>query len=143
MSAERPPFHLAFPVTDLVATRAFMVEVLGCGVGRESERWIDFDFHGHQVTAHLVDAAEDAPAINPVSGHAIPVRHFGLVLAWDAWRALVARLRAAGVPFAVEPHIRFPGEAGEQATLFVVEPGGGNAIEFKAFRDPRRLFARE
>ncbi len=143
MAADRPPFHLAFPVTDLAATRAFMVEVLGCGVGRESERWIDFDLQGHQVTAHRVEAAEAVPATNPVSGHAIPVRHFGLVLSWEDWHALVERLRAAAVPFAVAPHIRFPGEPGEQATLFVVEPGGGNYIEFKAFRDPQRLFARE
>lgn len=136
-----PPFHLAFPVTDLEATRRFYVERLGCRVGREDARWIDFDFHGHQITAHLVDRpAADAPT-NAVDGDDIPVRHFGVVLPWDAWNALADAWRREGVSFLVEPHVRFAGQVGEQATLFVRDPSG-NAIELKSFRDHTRLFAR-
>lgn len=136
------PFHLAFPVTDLAATRAFFTEVLGCGVGREDARWIDFDFFGHQITAHLVepDALAAAPT-NPVDGDNVPARHFGVVLDWDDWQAFAERLRSRGLAFLIEPHIRFQGEVGEQATLFVSDPSG-NALEFKSFRNPDRLFAR-
>ncbi len=135
------PFHLAFPVADLEATRRFYVDVLGCGVGREADRWIDFDFFGHQISAHLVDDPEAAAPTNVVDGDNIPVRHFGAVLAWDAWHALRDRLQQTGVSFLVEPHIRFRGEPGEQATLFVTDPTG-NALEFKSFKDIARLFAR-
>lgn len=140
MASPCPRFHLAIPVDDLSAARKFYVEVLGAGVGRTDGRWIDFDFGGHQVTAHLVDDAMPAAPTNPVDHHDVPVRHFGLVLDWAAWEALAASLRDRGVPFLVEPHLRFAGEVGEQATLFVTDPAG-NAIEFKAFRDPERLFA--
>ncbi|EYF04934.1 VOC family protein [Chondromyces apiculatus] len=136
-----PPFHLAFPVTDLEATRCFYGSLLGCGLGRESDRWIDFDFFGHQITAHLVDRPAHEAATNPVDGDDIPVRHFGAVLPWEAWHALRDRLRQAGTSFLVEPHIRFAGEPGEQATFFITDPGG-NAIEFKSFKDPAKLFAR-
>lgn len=136
-----PPFHLAFPVTDIEATRRFYLDVLGCGLGREAERWIDFDFFGHQISAHLVDRAEPTAPTNPVDGDDIPVRHFGAVLPWEAWHALRDRLRGAGVAFLVEPHIRFRGEPGEQATMFIEDPSG-NALEFKSFKDPGRLFAR-
>lgn len=136
----QPPFHLAFPVTDLPATRTFFVDLLGCRVGRESDRWIDFDFFGHQVTAHRVDRSEEDTPTNPVDGKQVPVRHFGAVLDWDRWQALAERLRESGVEFLIEPHIRFPGESGEQATLFLSDPSG-NGIEFKSFRDPSRLFA--
>lgn len=138
----RPPFHLAFPVHDLAAARAFYGELLGCPEGRSSAAWVDFDLHGHQIVAHLHPraAAADAAA-NEVDGEQVPVRHFGLVLEWDAWEALVARLRDAGQRFLVEPGVRFAGEVGEQATCFVRDPSG-NALEFKAFRDPRALFAR-
>jgi extradiol dioxygenase family protein len=134
-----PPFHLAFPVRDVESTRAFYAGVLGCPVGREAERWIDFDFFGHQLSAHVADA--DLLATNDVDGDDVPVRHFGVVLSMERWRTLAERLRAAGVEFLIEPRIRFAGDVGEQATLFVRDPSG-NALEFKAFADSRRLFQR-
>jgi len=142
MTTARVPFHLAIPVDDLDAARRFYVEVLGAGVGRTSDRWVDLDLAGHQVTAHLVDGDPRPPPHNDVDGHAIPVRHFGLVLPWDEWHATAERLRARGTAFLVEPHLRFAGEAGEQATLFLTDPAG-NAIELKSFRDPGQLFATE
>jgi uncharacterized protein len=143
MTTAAPLFHLAFPVTDLDAARRFYVDVVGCGVGRESDHWIDFDFHGHQIVAHRVPAAALPEAFrNPVDGEQIPAFHFGLVLAWDAWEAMVERLRSLDVPFLVEPALRFTGRMGEQATFFIRDPSG-NALEFKAFRDPSMLFARD
>ena len=133
------PFHLAFPVDDLEAARGFYHGLLGCTVGRESTRWIDFDFFGHQITAHLSDEATAVRA-NAVDGDQVPVRHFGAVLTMDAWTALADRLRAAGTRFRIEPHVRFKGEVGEQATLFIDDPAG-NALEIKAMRDPANLFA--
>lgn len=133
------PFHLAFPVDDIEAARGFYHGVLGCTVGRESARWIDFDFFGHQITAHLSEEATKVCA-NTVDGDAVPVRHFGAVLPMDAWEALEKRLRAAGIRFRIEPHVRFKGEVGEQATLFIDDPAG-NALEFKAFANPARIFA--
>ncbi len=135
-----PPFHLAFPVTDLEATERFYVERLGCRVGRRDTRWIDFDFFGHQLSAHLVDAPPDGAAHNEVDGDDVPVRHFGAVLPWEAWETLSARLEAAGVPFVIAPRIRFRGQPGEQGTFFLRDPSG-NAIELKSFRDPANLFA--
>jgi extradiol dioxygenase family protein len=137
-----PPFHLAIPVHDLAAARAFYGGVLGCPEGRCSETWVDFDLSGHQLVAHL-DAAlrRRAPLTNPVDGQDVPVPHFGLVLPWDAWHALAARLTDAGQRFVIEPGIRFAGQIGEQATFFLYDPSG-NALEFKSFRDPSRLFAR-
>jgi len=132
-----PPFHLAFPVRDVESTRAFYAGVLGCPIGREAERWIDFDFFGHQLSAHMAD--DDVLASNDVDGDAVPVRHFGVVLSMERWHALAERLRAARVEFLIEPKVRFAGEVGEQATLFVRDPSG-NALEFKAFADMRRLF---
>lgn len=134
------PFHLAFPVDDLEAARDFYAGVLGCGVGRESDRWIDFDFNGHQITAHLAPNAAAANATNPVDGKQVPVRHFGLVLPWEAWETLAARLRGEGQAFFIEPTLRFSGQPGEQGTFFLLDPAG-NALEFKSFRDPGRLFA--
>lgn len=136
-----PPFHLAFLVTDLAATRAFYTELLGCRVGRESERWIDLDFFGHQITAHQVDAHPATQGINMVDGKGVPIPHFGAVLDWDTWHAVAERLRGAGVAFLIEPHIRFPGQAGEQATMFLSDPSG-NHIELKSFQDPERIFQR-
>lgn len=133
------PFHLAVPVRDLAGTRAFYGGVLGCAEGRAADTWVDFDFFGHQLSAHVAPA--DAAATNPVDGDDVPVRHFGLVLPWAAWEALAARLRAAGVAFLIEPRVRFAGQVGEQGTFFVLDPSG-NALEFKSFRDPDRLFAR-
>lgn len=133
-------FHLAFPVSDLEATRHFYRDTLGCKQGRDSERWIDFDFHGHQITAHLrAGEAGDALA-NPVDGDQVPVPHFGLILGWDDWHALAERLRQADTTFIIEPRIRFAGEIGEQATMFLRDPSG-NALEFKSFRDPSQVFA--
>ena len=136
------PFHLAFPVHDLAAARAFYGGLMGCPEGRSSESWVDFDLYGHQIVAHL-DAgramSEDATA-NPVDGHDVPVPHFGVVLGWDEWHALASRLEEAGIAFGIAPHIRFVGQPGEQATMFFRDPSG-NALEFKAFRDPARLFA--
>lgn len=133
------PFHLAFPVHDLAAARAFYGGVLGCREGRSSDQWIDFDFHGHQIVAHLAEGAGDAAA-NPVDGHDVPVPHFGVVLTMTDWRALADRVRAAGVAFGIEPHTRFAGQPGEQATMFFRDPSG-NALEFKAFADDAMLFA--
>lgn len=133
-------FHLAFPVDDIEAARGFYHGLLGCPVGRESARWIDFDFFGHQVTAHLSDEATHV-ATARVDRDEVPVRHFGAVLAMADWEALASRLRAAGVAFLIEPHVRFAGEVGEQATMFLRDPAG-NALEFKAFADPSKLFAR-
>ena len=137
----RPRFHLAIPVDDLEVARAFYVDLLGCGVGRESDRWLDFDFHGHQLTAHRVDDPVAAAATNPVDGEAVPVRHFGVVLEVADWEALAQRLRAAGARFLVEPQVRFAGTAGEQRTLFLLDPAG-NGIEFKAFVRDDMVFAR-
>ncbi len=132
-------FHLAMPVDDLAAARAFYGGVLGCGEGRSAATWADFDFHGHQLVAHLAPGA--ALHRNAVDGDAVPVPHFGLVLDWSAWEALRDRLNAAGSRFEIAPHIRFAGEPGEQATMFLFDPAG-NALEFKAFRDIGQLFAR-
>lgn len=134
------PFHLAFPVHDLAAARAFYGELLGCREGRSSDRWIDFDLYGHQIVAHLSDDARPAGASNPVDGHDVPVPHFGVVLTMADWQALADRLTAAGVTFGIEPHIRFKGQVGEQATMFFRDPSG-NALEFKAFADDAMLFA--
>jgi hypothetical protein len=137
----RPRFHLAFPVDDLAAARAFYGGILGCPEGRSSARWIDFDLAGHQLVAHLSERRWGEPTTNAVDGHDVPAPHFGLVLPWDEWETLADRLRAANVPFLVEPHVRFAGQTGEQATLFVRDPAG-NALEFKAFRDETQIFAR-
>jgi uncharacterized protein len=138
----RSPFHLAFPVDDLAAARAFYGDLLGCPEGRSAERWIDFDLRGHQIVAHLAPEAVRARAANPVDGEEVPVPHFGLVLSMDEWRELAERLQAAGTEFVIPPTIRFAGEPGEQATMFLLDPAG-NALEFKAMADPANLFARD
>jgi hypothetical protein len=135
-----PPFHLAIPVHDLRKADDFYQHMLGCRVGRTDPKWIDFDFFGHQVTVHVrPDAIYRAPT-NAVDGDAVPVRHFGVVLPWDEWEALAARLQEREADFLMPPHIRFAGQIGEQGTFFVWDPSG-NALEFKTFRDPSRLFA--
>jgi extradiol dioxygenase family protein len=134
------PFHLAFPVSDLEATRDFFTDVLGCATGRSSDRWIDFDFFGHQVVAHLADAELNPAPTNPVDGKQVPASHFGVILDWNEWHTLADRLKSANVEFLIEPNIRFEGEAGEQATMFFTEPSG-NALEFKSFRDMSQIFA--
>lgn len=133
-------FHLAFPVHDLAAARRFYGGVLGCREGRASARWVDFDLRGHQIVAHLVEGYDGPAQAHAVDGEPVPTSHFGLVLSWDDWEALVARLRARGARFLIEPRVRFAGRVGEQATAFVLDPSG-NALEFKAFRDPEQLFA--
>lgn len=134
------PFHLAFPVDDLDAAKAFYVTVLGCGEGRSSDRWADFDLFGHQIVAQQVDRHPGDAGANLVDGHEVPIPHFGLVLGMDDWRALAERVRDAGVEFIMAPTIRFEGQPGEQATMFFRDPSG-NALEFKAFADPSKLFA--
>ncbi len=141
MSDGRCRFHLAFPVRDIESTRTFYVDVLGCRTGREAERWIDFDFHGHQISAHVA-ADETAAATNPVDGDRVPVRHFGLILDWDTWERLAERLRRHAATFLIEPRVRFEGQAGEQGTFFVSDPSG-NALEFKAFRRDGAVFERD
>ncbi len=138
---ELPPFHLAFPVSSLASARAFYGGLLGCPEGRSSDDWVDFDFHGHQIVAHLAPEEVRDAAAHDVDGDAVPVRHFGLVLAMDDWLALAERLRAAGTRFVIEPHVRFRGQPGEQATMFLRDPCG-NALEFKAFADRTKLFAK-
>jgi extradiol dioxygenase family protein len=136
------PFHIAFPVHDLAAARAFYGGVLGCPEGRSAPEWVDFDLFGHQIVAHLNPAmTRDGSASNPVDGHNVPVPHFGVVLTMADWEALAARVEAAGIPFGVAPHVRFRGKPGEQATMFFRDPSG-NALEFKAFADLGQLFAR-
>ncbi len=135
-----PRFHLAFPVTDLAAARRFYGGFLGCPEGRSSEDWVDFDFFGHQIVAHKVDAARMTDATSLVDGKQVPVRHFGVVLDLAAWERLAATFRAARVAFVIEPYVRFRGEPGEQATMFFLDPFG-NALEFKAFREMSSLFA--
>src|SRR5688572_1988215 len=137
-----PPFHLAFPVHDLEAARAFYGGLLGCPEGRSADEWIDFDFFGHQIVAHLDPAMRPRLHSNPVDGHDVPVPHFGAVLGMAEWQALADRLAAAGTQFVIEPGIRFRGEAGEQATMFFLDPSG-NALEIKAMRDPDALFRRQ
>jgi hypothetical protein len=136
-----PPFHLAFPVHDLEAARAFYGGLLGCPEGRSSAEWIDFDFFGHQIVAHLDPAMEARRHHNPVDGHDVPVPHFGAVLEMTAWEKMAARLEAAGAGFVIEPTVRFRGQPGEQATMFFLDPSG-NALEIKAMADPANLFAK-
>lgn len=141
MSASLPPFHLAFPVDDLAAARHFYGGLLGCPEGRSSPEWIDFNFYGHQIVAHLSPGEAGHRHTSAVDGDAVPVRHFGVVLGMAEWQALADRLRAAKVQFVIEPHIRFQGEVGEQATMFFLDPCG-NALEFKAFANIESLFAK-
>jgi len=136
----RPRFHLAFPVKSLAEARAFYGGVLGCAEGRSADDWVDFDFHGHQIVAHLAPA-EAAAATNAVDGEDVPVRHFGLILDPADWEAVAVQLRAAGADFIIEPQTRFAGEPGEQSTLFIRDPSG-NALEFKAFADEGMIFAK-
>jgi len=134
-------FHLAFPVTSLEKARAFYGELLGCPEGRSSPDWVDFDFYGNQIVAHLSPEEARLNHTSAVDGHNVPVRHFGMVLSMAQWQSLADRLTNAGIQFAIEPYIRFKGEVGEQATMFLYDPCG-NALEFKAFADPTRLFAK-
>ena len=135
------PFHLAFPVNSLASARAFYGQLLGCPEGRSSPEWVDFDFFGHQIVAHLAPEEAGHKNTSAVDGHDVPVRHFGVVLTMPEWQALADRLRAAHTRFVIEPYVRFKGQVGEQATMFFMDPSG-NALEFKAFADRSQLFAR-
>jgi extradiol dioxygenase family protein len=136
-----PLFHLAFPVDDLGAARTFYGGLLGCPEGRSADDWVDFNFYGHQIVAHLAPGEVGHRATSEVDGDDVPVRHFGAILPMAEWEALAERLRGAGTRFVIEPHVRFKGEAGEQATMFFLDPAG-NALEFKAFGDMGQVFAR-
>jgi extradiol dioxygenase family protein len=136
-----PRFHLAFPVRDLAEARAFYGQLLGCPEGRSSDEWIDFDFHGHQIVAHLSPDEAGHRATNPVDGEDVPVRHFGVILTVPQWNVLAERLKGAGVKFVIEPQVRFKGQPGEQSTMFFLDPSG-NALEFKAFADDAMVFAK-
>jgi len=136
-----PLFHLAFPVRDIAEARRFYGDLLGCSEGRSSEAWVDFDFYGHQVVAHLAPEECGHTATSAVDDHQVPVRHFGAILPMDQWEALADKLKGAGVKFIIEPYVRFKGEVGEQATMFFQDPSG-NAIEFKSFADMSQVFAK-
>src|SRR5690242_9187139 len=132
-------FHLAFPVHDLEAAREFYGNVLGCSEGRSSERWIDFNLYGHQIVAHLAESGSGVRMRNKVDADDVPVPHFGIILPMGEWQELADRLRDRGIQFVIEPKIRFRGKAGEQATMFFLDPSG-NALEFKSFADLSRVF---
>lgn len=138
--SELRPFHLAIPVKEIKETRAFYRDIMGFEEGRSSDRWVDFNFFGHQLVIHQVDQTNEN-AINPVDGHAVPVPHFGVVLTITQWKTLAAKLEKANIEFIINPHIRFEGQVGEQATMFFKDPSG-NALEFKAFEDLSQLFAK-
>ena len=133
------PFHLAFPVLDIHDTRIWYTKMLGCTVGRESDRWIDFNFFGHQISAHLAEQS-DMPAHNAVDNHQVPVRHFGIILTPSDWETLSKRLSSNGAEFVIKPYTRFKGEKGEQSTLFIKDPSG-NFLEFKSFKSDKMIFA--
>ena len=135
------PFHLAFPVTGMDETLHFYRDVLGCETGRSSDHWIDFNFGGNQLVAHLSPDEAGKSSSNEVDGHEVPAKHFGIILTWADWEALAERLKAEGVEFVIEPYVRFEGEPGEQATMFFLDPSG-NALEFKAFRNEEQIFAK-
>jgi extradiol dioxygenase family protein len=134
------PFHVAFPVQDLAETRRFYETILGCTIGRTSEDWIDFNLFGHQITAHRCRQPLDHVPTNLVDGKRVPVQHWGVILTMPEWEQLADRLRAQDVEFVIEPYIRFKGEVGEQATMFLLDPSG-NALEFKAFQQDEAIFA--
>jgi len=138
--SEFKPFHLAFPIRDIEETRAFYGGLLGCQIGRNTDKWIDFDFFGHQLSAHVKPDELSQAKTNSVDGKNVPVRHFGAILPWEDWHELADKLKGHGVEFVIEPYIRFKGEVGEQATMFFLDPAG-NALEFKSFKDPSQIFA--
>lgn len=133
------PFHLAFPVTDIAATRQFYTEILGCTIGRSADRWVDLNLYQHQLSAHLVDEPLKGVPHNLVDGKKVPVLHYGVILEWDQWHQLSERLKNNDIEFIIEPYIRFEGQVGEQATMFFLDPSG-NALEFKAFKNDSMIF---
>ena len=141
MSTKLYPFHLAIPVHDLKAARHFYGVILGCPEGRTDELWTDYDLFGHQLVIHYKPKSEETTHHNPVDGHDVPIPHVGVVLPWEEWERLAQRMKDAGIPFVIEPYIRFLGLPGEQATMFFLDPCG-NALEFKSFKDINQLFAK-
>jgi hypothetical protein len=139
--SEFKPFHLAFPIRDIEETRAFYGDLLNCDIGRSTDKWIDFNFFGHQLSAHVKPEELAQANTNTVDGKYVPVRHFGAILPWEEWHKLADKLRSKGIEFVIEPYIRFEGEVGEQATMFFLDPCG-NALEFKSFQDPSQIFAK-
>jgi len=135
------PFHLAFPVKNIESTKFFYKEVLGCKIGREDKKWVDFNFFGHQLSAHLKPDELKKTKENPVDGKSVPVRHFGVILPWEKWQLLSKKLIKINTEFIIEPYVRFEGEVGEQATMFFLDPSG-NALEFKSFKDSSQVFAK-
>ncbi|MCS5490943.1 VOC family protein [Algoriphagus limi] len=135
------PFHLAFPIRDIEETRKFYGDLLGCDIGRSTDKWIDFNFFGHQLSAHIKPEELAQAKTNAVDGKNVPVRHFGVILPWDEWHELADKLKTHGIEFVIEPYIRFKGEVGEQATMFFLDPCG-NALEFKSFQDESQIFAK-
>jgi extradiol dioxygenase family protein len=139
--SEFKPFHLAFPIRDIEETRKFYGDLLGCAIGRSTEKWIDFNFFGHQLSAHIKPEELHQMSANQVDGKNVPVRHFGVILPWEEWHQLADTLQEYGIDFIIEPYIRFKGEVGEQATMFFLDPCG-NALEFKSFWDESQIFAK-
>ena len=135
----RSLFHLAYHVNDLAAARRFYGGVLGCAEGRSTETWVDFDFFGHQISAHTTGSVVPTEAKGEVDGIAVPMPHFGAILGWDEFHELAAAIRAAELVFVIAPRVRFAGQPAEQATMFLLDPSG-NALEFKAFRHPEHVF---
>ncbi len=135
------PFHLAFPINDIEETKQFYIKHFGCRIGREDKKWVDFDFFGHQLSAHVKPEELKKTEKNIVDGKDVPVRHFGVVLPWDEWQLLSKKLIDDNISFVIDPYIRFKGEVGEQATMFFLDPSG-NALEFKSFKNQESLFAK-
>ena len=135
------PFHLAIPVSNVEKARDFYGNILGFEEGRSSEKWIDWNFYGHQLVTHEDKTMQNNNMHNPVDGQQVPIPHFGVVLSIDDWNPLAEKLKNIGTKFLIEPYTRFKGEPGEQATLFFLDPFG-NALEFKAFNNLESLFAK-
>ena len=135
------PFHLAFPINDIEETKSFYKKHFNCEIGREDKRWVDFDFYGHQLSAHLRPEELKNTKKNSVDGKDVPVRHFGVILEWETWHQLSSKLKENNIDFIIDPYIRFKGEVGEQATMFFLDPSG-NALEFKSFKDSSQVFAK-
>ena len=135
------PFHLAFPINDIEETKSFYKKHFNCEIGREDNKWVDFDFYGHQLSAHLRPEELKNTKKNSVDGKDVPVRHFGVILEWETWHQLSSKLKENNVDFIIDPYIRFKGEVGEQATMFFLDPSG-NALEFKSFKDSTQVFAK-
>tara|TARA_B100001540_G_scaffold4515_1_gene4011 strand:- start:2009 stop:2425 length:417 start_codon:yes stop_codon:yes gene_type:complete len=135
------PFHLAFPINDIEETKSFYKKHFNCEIGREDKKWVDFDFYGHQLSAHLRPEELKNTKKNSVDGKDVPVRHFGVILEWETWHRLSSKLKENDIDFIIDPYIRFKGEVGEQATMFFLDPSG-NALEFKSFKDSSQVFAK-